>query len=133
MSNIDDKKWSKAIDILTQHGFTDIIKINMDNTDNKNMVYTIAHKFRDVIILPYVAINNNYQFLINKNNNPVVKTTDGIMCNAINIEEKIIFDLEQDIEQIYGITAWNWLKKWNRANIGMSDMIMVKMELKKIE
>lgn len=95
--------------------------------------YKIKHSYKDVIIIPVIAIvDKELEFLVNKEDKEVV-TTDGIIskvekCNIFNICE-----LEKDVKEIYNIDCWSFLKRWYNYDKRIDSLMMIKMKLKKIE
>lgn len=107
-----------------------ITQMNMDS--NMPTLHAITHSFKEELIVPYVGIEKNIEFFLGKGKKQVV-TADGILANVISIEEKHICDYEDDITRIYGISPWEFIKRWHGANIGADSMIFAKLQLKKVD
>ena len=91
----------------------------------------IFHSYKPKVIVPYVAIVHNIGFLNSKEEREII-TSDGIKCKAINIKEKHICELEQEIKEIYNMDCWQWLCRWHKAYPYMQSMLFVVMDLRKI-
>lgn len=92
--------------------------------------FAIRHSFKPTIIVPYMAIKNNVAFLTTSGNKKVI-TSDKVICNATNIQEKHICDLESDISTIYNLTAWDFIKRWRANEVPLGSMYFIKMDLSK--
>lgn len=107
-----------------------ITQMNMDS--NMPTLHAITHSFKEELIIPYIGIEKNVLFFLGTGQKQVV-TADGILANVVSIEEKHICDLEDDITRIYGISPWEFIKRWHGANIGADSMIFAKLKLKKVD
>lgn len=94
--------------------------------------YFINHSFKEEIIVPLVAVSNNVSFVTNKEQRYVV-LGDGCLCSVNACEEHHICALEQDIRKLYGVTAWDFMRKWYRTYPDMSSMFFLKIKLEKNE
>ena len=90
----------------------------------------ILHSYKPKVILPYIAIIGNIPFL--NSNNKKVKTSDGVCCKVVNIYERHICELENEIKEIYKVDGWQFLCRWYKAYPYMQSMVFVVMELEKI-
>lgn len=115
---------------MTTNSDMSITQMNMDS--NMPTLHAITHSFKEELIVPYIGIEKNIEFFLGKGKKQVV-TADGILANVISIEEKHICDLESDIMRIYGISPWDFIKRWHSANIGADSMIFAKLQLKKVD
>lgn len=107
-----------------------ITQMNMDS--NMPTLHAITHSFKEELIVPYIGIEKNIEFFLGKGAKQVV-TADGILANVKSIEEKHICDLEDDITRIYGISPWEFIKRWHGANMGADSMIFAKLKLEKLD
>lgn len=107
-----------------------ITQMNMDS--NMPTLHAITHSFKEELIVPYMGIEKNIEFFLGKGKKQVV-TADGVLANVISIEEKHICDYEDDITRIYGISPWEFIKRWHGANIGADSMIFAKLKLEKVD
>ena len=107
-----------------------ITQMNMDS--NMPTLHAITHSFKEELIVPYMGIEKNIEFFLGKGAKQVV-TADGILANVKRIEEKHICDLEDDITRIYGISPWEFIKRWHGANMGADSMIFAKLKLEKVD
>lgn len=102
---------------------------------NKKVAEThheLSHSFKEEVIVPTVALTNVYDFFMFGSATKIVKTADGIICEAEGFEEKHICDLEDDIKRLYNTDAWSFMKKWHKYNFLMTNMMFIKIWLKKI-
>lgn len=114
---------------MTTNSDMSITQMNMDS--NMPTLHAITHSFKEELIIPYIGIEKNVQFFLGKGQKQVV-TADGILANVKSIDEKHICDLEDDITRIYGISPWEFIKRWRNANIGADSMIFAKLKLDKV-
>ncbi len=66
--------------------------------------YHIAHRFKDEIIIPFVALTPNIDFCTKKDEEKICLMADNIKCKVISWEEKHMCELADDVKRIYGIT-----------------------------
>lgn len=95
------------------------------------MAYNINHRFKEEVIIPFVGLNDNVQFLCDKGEKQII-CTDGTLCKLKQCEEKKIFDLESDVQRIYGIDTWSFLKRWHSVAPKMDSLSFFKMKLEKL-
>lgn len=93
--------------------------------------YYIKHSYKEDVILPLCGIADNVNFLFD-DEEKFVKTSDGIKARLIDCKELHIVELEKDIQEIYKIDAWSFLKKWYSANDGMQSARFLKLKLKQL-
>lgn len=122
----------RAVKILamTTNSDMSITQMNMDS--NMPTLHAITHSFKEELIIPYIGIEKNIEFFLSKGAKQVV-TADGILANVKSIEEKHVCDLESDITRIYGITPWDFIKRWHGAKIGADSMVFAKLKLEKVD
>lgn len=119
----------KALEILQRIGFNDITSMSLDN--NEKTVHSINHRYRDEVIVPYVGITNNVSYVLSKGEKEV-RCADGVVAKVVNWEEKHICELEKDIQELYNIDAWSFVKRWWGSEKRMDSMHFIKMKLEKI-
>lgn len=90
----------------------------------------ILHSYKPKVIVPYVGIIGNIPFL--QSNDRYVITSDQVKCKVLNLYEKHICELENEIKEIYKVDGWQFLCKWYKAYPYMQSMVFVVMELEKI-
>lgn len=99
------------------------------------MEYRIRHTYKPKIVIPYLGIGDsaftNLDFLLDKGERIVV-TSDNIECKVLNVEEKHLCDLENEIQSIYNCDAWSWVKRWYKIDNRVSDLRVLFLELKKV-
>lgn len=120
----------EAIRILQGLGQFELTDMSIEN--NKATKHFVNHRFRETIVIPYVGISDNLDFLMSKGEK-LVTTADGIRCKVESYEEKHICELEEDIQSLYGIDAWSFVKRWYKADKDMQSMYFIKIKLVKEE
>ena len=120
----------EALRLLQKLG-CDIMSMSLDN--NNPTEHHVLHKFKETMIVPYYAVTNNVSLVMSKGDH-YVTTADGIHCKVVSWEEKHICELEDEIQRLYHIDAWNYLCKWHKATKGcMDSMHFLILKLKKDE
>lgn len=119
---------AEAIQLLSKTFDTEIVDFRMDN--NEPTYHRINHKFRETIIVPYIAIEHNLSFLTNKADRYVMYA-DGITAKVVEAKEVHICELEDDIQKLYGISAWQFMTRWYQTYKGMSSMEFVVIKVTK--
>lgn len=94
-------------------------------------MYKVAHKYKPKMIIPFVGISDNIGFLLSKDVCEVL-TADNVKCKVVDIYEKHICLLEDEIRKVYGIEPWAFLQKWYNAYDYMQSMNFVVLTLEKI-
>ena len=94
-------------------------------------MYRIRHKYKKKVIVPLVAISDNFKFLFDKDDR-FITTSDGIRARVVDCVEKHIVELEQDIQELYGMNAWDFLKTWYNTDSGMISGNFLKLLLKQL-
>ena len=120
---------TNAVIELYSYFKTNIIDMCMNNTTPIEV--RIDHKFREEMIVPYCAIDNNIAFLLCKGERHL-NTKDGVRCNVLSAEEKHICDLEQDIYRLYGKDAWTFIKIWHKYSKNSSSLVFIHLKVQKI-
>lgn len=106
----------------------DITSMNNDYTETTT--HHIRHRFRNVIIVPMIAITDNVKFFTNKGTRRIV-LADNTVCFAEKHETIHLCDLEDSIQEIYNISVWEFVKTWHKMEKNMDSMHFVKIWLKK--
>lgn len=107
---------------------------NICMAENKSETYhELKHSFKEEIIVPTVALTNTFDFFMYGSAKKNIKLADGTLCIAEGYEEKHICDLEEDIKRLYNMDAWSFVKKWHKHDSLMTNMMFVKIWLKKNE
>ena len=117
-----------AITELYRYFKTNIIDMNMNNTTPIEV--RIDHRFKEEMIVPYCAIDNNVAFLLCKGER-FLDTKDGLRCKVLSAEERHICDLEQDIYRLYGKDAWSFIKIWHKYSKNSSSLIFIHLKLQR--
>lgn len=94
------------------------------------MDYYIRHKFKEDIIIPYVGLYPNIDFL--NDNDAYAYYKDGVRAKIISAKEIHICLLESEIKAIYGLDVWSYIKKWYAFDKSMQTMYFLKIKAKKV-
>ena len=119
----------EALRLLQKLG-CDIMSMSLDN--NNPTEHFVNHKFKERMILPFVAITSNVNFVMSKGDH-YITTADKIRCKVVNWNEKHICELEEEIQKLYGIDAWSFVKRWYKSAPQMDSMHFLVLDLKKGE
>ena len=121
---------TKVFDILRGYFSLSLIDMQMNNTTPIEV--RIDHKFKEEMIVPYCAIDNNIAFLLCKGER-YVDTKDGVRAKVLSAEERNICELEQDIYRLYNKDAWSFIKIWHKYNPNTSSLFFIHLKLQKAE
>lgn len=117
--------------VLLQRLGGDITGMSLDN--NNPTEHNVLHKFKETMIVPYYAVTNNCALIMSKGDH-YVTTADGIHCKVMSWEEKHICELEEDVQRLYNMDCWSYIKRWFKATKGcMDSMHFLIIKLKKNE
>ena len=117
--------------VLLQRLGGDVVGMSLDN--NNPTEHNVLHKFKETMILPYYAVTNNCSLIMSKGKH-YVTTADGIHCKIVSWEEKHICELEDEIQRLYNMDCWSYIKRWHKATKGrMDSMHFLILKLKKDE
>ena len=93
------------------------------------MVHCIKHKFRNMVYLPYQAVERNLELF--NDNNVEILTADGVRCKLISIEEVRIKNVYKDIQKIYGCDIETFLDKWVKVYPFFDKDWLLRLEIEK--
>lgn len=114
--------------VLLQRLGGDIISMSLDN--NNPTEHHVLHKFKETMVVPYYAVTNNCSLIMSKGDH-YVTTADGIHCKVVSWEEKHICELEDEIQRLYNMDCWSYIKRWHKATKGCMDsmhFLILKLE-----
>lgn len=126
------KNLGEALVLLRILGQFDLLHLDLNMEYKKDTVHYVAHKFREDIIIPYIALTENIDFLL-CDGKKTIQTKDGVRCECVSYEHKHIFEMEEDIKTLYGIETYDFLKRWYNFDHEMQSLYFIKMKLKKME
>lgn len=118
----------QVINQLQRIGDLDIVSMGADS--NEPTYHNVRHRYKDEIVIPYVAIEHNMTFFSNKGERHII-FTDGTKGKVITSKEVHICEAEEDIKRIYGIDVWTFIRKWYLADKGMDSMHFIYMKIEK--
>lgn len=124
------KTIGEALQLLSKVGQFDILNIQMES--NRDTEHRILHKFREIVILPIHAITNNVDFILCKGKKTVT-TADNVKCKVVQWKELHLLESDEEIRKLYGISAWDYAKKFYDYDHNMQSMTLIKMKLEKEE
>ena len=117
--------------VLMQRLGGDVVGMSLDN--NNPTEHHVLHKFKETMVVPYYAVTNNVSLVMSKGDH-YVTTADGIHCKVVSWEEKHICELEDEIQRLYNMDCWSYIKRWHKATKGcMDSMHFLILKLKKDE
>lgn len=117
--------------VLMQRLGGDVVGMSLDN--NNPTEHNVLHKFKETMIVPYYAVSNNISLVMSKGDH-YVTTADGIHCKVVSWEERHICELEEEIQRLYNMDCWSYIKRWHKATKGcMDSMHFLIIKLKKDE
>ena len=117
--------------VLMQRLGGDVVGMSLDN--NNPTEHHVLHKFKETMVVPYYAVTNNCSLIMSKGEH-YVTTADGIHCKVVSWEEKHICELEDEIQRLYNMDCWSYIKRWHKATKGcMDSMHFLILKLKKDE
>lgn len=90
------------------------------------MDYFIRHKFKETVIVPYVAVYPNIG--ITKDNGATGTFKCGTEAKIVSVNEIHICELESEIKAIYGLDMWTYIKKWYAFDKSMQSMYFLKIK-----
>ena len=117
--------------VLMQRLGGDVVGMSLDN--NNPTEHNVLHKFKETMVVSYYAVTNNVSLVMSKGDH-YVTTADGIHCKVVSWEEKHICELEDEIQRLYNMDCWSYIKRWHKATKGcMDSMHFLILKLKKDE
>jgi hypothetical protein len=95
----------------------------------------INARFRSEVIVPSLGISPNFEFLTaTDKRGKILYTKDGVRAKVFSCDTKLAFDLEKEIKELYNISVWEYLCKWNEACEGqLSSLYLHHIQLTKEE
>jgi len=97
-----------------------------------NGIHKIEHRFNDEIVVPWVAITDNLDFMSSKTKTPKAITADGINVNVTMRREIHILSKEASflIWRLYSISPDVFLQKWYNRFPEMVSLGFLHLKLK---
>lgn len=126
------KNWSEAMSLLSRLGEFKMVDVSFNMERNETSYHKVQHRYRDEIIIPYIALQNNIDFMLNKGERYLI-TADNIKAKVIECKDVHICELENDVMLLYNMSAWDFIKRWHGADNRMDSMHFLKIKLKKGE
>ena len=79
---------------------------------NEKIYYKVNHRFKDMIIVPIVAIDKFVDFITTPLRQQRIMTSDGVKCIVIKSFTENICNLEEKVLSLYRLNAWDFVKTW---------------------
>lgn len=124
------KSWSEAMSLLSRLGEFRIIDVRFNMERNETSYHKIRHKFREEMIVPYIAVQNNIDFMLNKGERYLL-TADGIKSKVTECNEVHVCELKDDIKRLYDMNAWDYICRWYNAEKCMNSLYFLHIKLRK--
>lgn len=125
------QKLSNLFNLINKLGL-EVEGWNMDARKDRTY-HELKHSFKEEVIVPMVALTNSYDFFIFASAEKILRLADGTECVVEQYEEKHICDLEDDIKRLYNVDAWSFIKRWHKYDSMMTNMMFLKMVLRRYE
>lgn len=103
----------------------------MNTGSNEPIYHLVWHKYKEEIIIPYVALRGNVDFF--HEGDPHLLFIDGQKGKVLDYIEIHVCDAEDEIMRIYGMDAWSFIKRWYHSVKGMDSMRFVYIKVEKEE
>lgn len=126
------KNLGEALVLLNRIGQFDILHLELNTMNKKDTSHYIAHKFKEVVIVPFCGLSENVDYIL-CDGKKTIYTKDGIKCECVNYEYKHVFEMEEDIKELYNMELIDFLRRWYNFDNSMQSLNFIKMKLKKIE
>lgn len=94
--------------------------------------HRVKHRWRDEIIIPYCAIEDNVNMLCHDGEKHIV-TVDGKKALVEKWEEIHICEMDSLVQRIYGIDSWTFCMKWYSSGSKFQSAEFVYIKSKLIE
>lgn len=124
------KSWSEAMSLLSRLGEFKITDTKFFMERNETTYHKVRHKYREEIIVPYIAVQNNIDFILNKGERYLL-TADSIKAKVLGCKEVHICELKDEINRLYGMSAWDYICKWHDAEKNMDSLHFLHIKLRK--
>lgn len=78
---------------------------------NMDTQHKVKHKWREEIIVPYLAVQNNVPFICDKGEKHII-TADGIKALVLKKKEYHMCEMEGIVKRLYGMEVWPFVLRW---------------------
>jgi hypothetical protein len=89
------KSIAEALTMFQRSGFKDIISMSLDN--NQTTHHAINHRFKEEVIIPFVGISSNIDFIMSKGEK-IIRCADGVEAKVTEWKDCHVCELEKDIQ-----------------------------------
>lgn len=121
---------SEALKIMSEMDGFEVTNVSVDNTEPT--YHRVNHRYKDIMIVPMIAVSSNLSFCTSKGDRYIL-TADNVRCKVEEWSEKHICDLEKDIQDMYRINAWDFIKRWHSIYPQMTSMHFFVIKVSKME
>jgi hypothetical protein len=91
--------------------------------------HKISHLYQPEIIVPYGAIENNWEV----REGDICEMNDGVNATIENVQHLNMLspDSESTVMRIYKISSWGLLKQWYLRGMPLNSIYFLKLTLRK--
>lgn len=96
-------------------------------------MYYLKCKYKEQVLLPYIAVTDNVNFLCDKSKEIRCMTADGVPCVATYCKEINILseNAEQLVKKLYNVDVFGYLCKWYAYDKNLSSLMFLELYLRK--
>jgi hypothetical protein len=103
------KSLVEAMTMLQEFGGLDTQGYSIDN--NMDTQHLVKHKWRNEIIVPYLAVQNNVTFMCDNGEKHII-TADQKKALVLEKKEYHMCELEDTVKRLYGMEVWPFVLRW---------------------
>lgn len=93
--------------------------------------YKVNHRYKDRIIVPLMAVTKSIDFIV-KDEEKYVITADNVKCKVKFLWIRNIFDIQEEIQKMYQLSAWDFLSRWHSVYVNLTNIDFFVMGLEKV-
>lgn len=99
---------------------------------NETSYHKVKHRYKEEIIVPYIAVQNNIDFMLNKGERYLI-TADNVKAKVLEAKEVHMCELWEDIDRLYKLSVWDFIVRWYNSEKNMDSMHLLHIKLRKEE
>ena len=117
-----------AMTILQEFWGLDTQVYSIDN--NMDTQHLVKHKWRDEIVVPYLAIQNNVTFMCDNGEKHII-TADQKKALVLEKKEYHMCEMDEIVKRLYGMDVWPFVMRWynNGFNLLSPSFIYIKSKI----
>lgn len=114
--------------MLQEFGGLDTQGYSIDN--NMDTQHLVKHKWREEIVVPYLAIQNNVTFMCDNGEKHII-TADQKKALVLDKKEYHMCEMEEIVKRLYGMDVWPFVMRWynNGFNLLSPSFIYIKSQI----